>query len=252
MKSTTAVYYSDFIVYPALLGAAALWTVPSRLRGMPLWLAFFFLGVFSWTLTEYVVHRYAFHRLPVLSQLHEAHHVEPREHLGTPFWVGALALAVVLVVLVSAIGRSAGGGAGTGLIAGYLWYLCVHHAIHRWSALRFSYLRRARRSHSRHHLSPDECNFGVTTDFWDRVFRTYTATLWLSRGETHSSVLSRAAHDDREPLMEAPVAAPEPSGLRRGHRLWRDHRPASQSRPRPRDASARLSKTQPCTSSPKD
>lgn len=172
MNSRTALYCADIAVHPVLLVAAVVWTAPIDPSEMPMWLACFSIGVFAWTLAEYLMHRFAFHRLPIIYDLHKAHHDDPRAHLGSPFWIGVPLLAATLALLISVGGRSAGGGTGTGLIAGYLWYLCLHHAIHHSRFTRSSYLRRAKRTHSRHHYSPVECNFGVTTRLWDRAFKT--------------------------------------------------------------------------------
>jgi sterol desaturase/sphingolipid hydroxylase (fatty acid hydroxylase superfamily) len=49
----------------------------------------------------------------------------------------------------------------------------VHHLIHhRRGGAPAGYLQGLRISHLRHHYSPQQGNFGVTTGIWDRVFGT--------------------------------------------------------------------------------
>jgi sterol desaturase/sphingolipid hydroxylase (fatty acid hydroxylase superfamily) len=111
MNSRTALYCADIAVHPVLLVAAVVWTAPIDQSEMPMWLACFSIGVFAWTLAEYLMHRFAFHRLPIIYDLHKAHHDDPRAHLGSPFWIGVPLLAATLALLISVGGRSAGGEA---------------------------------------------------------------------------------------------------------------------------------------------
>jgi sterol desaturase/sphingolipid hydroxylase (fatty acid hydroxylase superfamily) len=55
---------------------------------------------------------------------------------------------------------------------GYLWYVSVHHMIHHWHPNHPSYLYTLKRRHAVHHHIDENANFGVTSVFWDRVFRT--------------------------------------------------------------------------------
>jgi sterol desaturase/sphingolipid hydroxylase (fatty acid hydroxylase superfamily) len=56
---------------------------------------------------------------------------------------------------------------------GYWWYGIVHHVIHhRANKSAPGYFNDLRTWHMRHHYSPKEGNFGVTTPVWDHVFGT--------------------------------------------------------------------------------
>ena len=58
-----------------------------------------------------------------------------------------------------------------GLLIGYLAYSITHHAVHHWSG-DSTWLRRRKRWHSLHHRpSQPPGRYGVTTAFWDHVFR---------------------------------------------------------------------------------
>jgi sterol desaturase/sphingolipid hydroxylase (fatty acid hydroxylase superfamily) len=48
----------------------------------------------------------------------------------------------------------------------------VHHVLHHWRIRPGSHLYRWKRRHALHHYARRPCNFGVTAQFWDRVFGT--------------------------------------------------------------------------------
>jgi sterol desaturase/sphingolipid hydroxylase (fatty acid hydroxylase superfamily) len=66
-------------------------------------------------------------------------------------------------------------GTTGGLIVGYVSYLLIHDAVHRWQLSERSWMRSLRLRHLRHHRHPVPGNFGVTTDFWDLAFGTAIA-----------------------------------------------------------------------------
>jgi sterol desaturase/sphingolipid hydroxylase (fatty acid hydroxylase superfamily) len=74
-------------------------------------------------------------------------------------------------MLVAAFGFVDGVSLLIGLMAGYMAFIVVHHAVHRWSLGPGSGLYEAKMRHVVHH-SFNDCNFGVITSFWDIVFRT--------------------------------------------------------------------------------
>jgi sterol desaturase/sphingolipid hydroxylase (fatty acid hydroxylase superfamily) len=131
------------------------------------------VGVAAWTLLEYLVHRFVFHRYSSLGRrLHQLHHDHPndpdseRSSLSTPllaFPIGSL--------LIGAAGLEDGSAIFAGLLLGYLVFIAVHYAVHRWPIEPNSWLYSAKMRHLTHHRF-ENCNFGVTTIFWDIVFRT--------------------------------------------------------------------------------
>jgi sterol desaturase/sphingolipid hydroxylase (fatty acid hydroxylase superfamily) len=58
-----------------------------------------------------------------------------------------------------------------GLLLGYLVFIVVHYAVHGWPVEPNSWLYSAKIRHLTHHRF-ENCNYGVTTIFWDIVFRT--------------------------------------------------------------------------------
>lgn len=168
-------YYADFVIYAAAIGAliaiAALepgWT--DRLR----WVAAFLVGIASWTLLEYLLHRFVLHRMPIFSDMHAVHHASPRAFVGTPTWVSLSILWLVFFVPAwRGLSLIVGGGLIAGVMTGFLWYGILHHAIHhRRPRFLTARLTASIHRHLRHHYSKIPGNFGVTTPLWDLLFGT--------------------------------------------------------------------------------
>ena len=166
------VYYADFVIYPLIvigltMGGLSMAERPSA------WLAACLAALAAWTLIEYLLHRYVFHHVPIIERMHDAHHQNPRALIGSPVWLSFMIFAFgVFPTLWLAFGANLASAAGAGLVAGYLWYLVVHHAVHHWTIDERSWLYGARVRHLLHHYRSDQRSFGVTTGFWDYVFGT--------------------------------------------------------------------------------
>ena len=174
MRLSKAGYYSDFVAYPAII--LALTTVelrsPESTEQLK-WLAACAVGIAGWTLVEYCIHRFVFHRVPVFARMHHMHHAAPSALIGAPLWSSLSAFGVsAFVPLWWQAGFNIASGVTIGLMLGYLWYVLVHTAIHRWRLDRGSLLYEAKLRHVRHHHAGQEGNFGVTTSLWDRLFGT--------------------------------------------------------------------------------
>ncbi len=175
VRLTSAGYYADFVFYPMLL---LLLTAAAIHHDTPvswfIWILLCGTGIALWTLLEYWLHRIAFHRAVPLRKLHDLHHAAPTAKIGTPTWVTAsLICGGLLLPLWREGGFNLASGLTSGLAAGYLWYVTVHHADHHWRPRPGSYLHRAKRRHARHHYADHPCDFGVTIQLWDRVFHTH-------------------------------------------------------------------------------
>jgi sterol desaturase/sphingolipid hydroxylase (fatty acid hydroxylase superfamily) len=174
MRLSRAGYYADFYVYPTVMtvataGALAL-TPPSEWALVGLAMV---LGVAVWTFVEYQLHRWVLHHVPRIKDMHDAHHHDQMALIGTPTWLSALSIGLlVLLPTWLLLGLPLALGFTVGLTLGYFFYVTVHHGVHHWKVRPGSYFFGLKRRHALHHHFDDMGNFGVTSGFWDKVFGT--------------------------------------------------------------------------------
>lgn len=146
----------------------------------PVVLALSIVGLLGWTLAEYILHRWVFHwqpKHPGLRELfypvHELHHdVQERDRLvmppllALPFWLAFVGLFWVLLgtpILFPVCG---------GFTIGYLIYDYIHFYTH-YGRPRSRIGKALRRRHLQHHYAWPDRWYGVSSPFWDFVFRTH-------------------------------------------------------------------------------
>jgi sterol desaturase/sphingolipid hydroxylase (fatty acid hydroxylase superfamily) len=137
------------------------------------WFVFLALvGLLSWTLTEYLLHRYVYHAWrSFLSLGHALHHEEPQALIGVPWYLTTILLIGVFALLALPFRASVVGVVMGFNWLGYIFYCICHHGSHHWNTKR-GWLQRMKRHHLAHHGHP-EYNWGFTSPIWDLVFRTY-------------------------------------------------------------------------------
>lgn len=171
MKLSQTLYYGDFVAAPA---AIAMTSTPALAGGTvyaaALWLAALLGGGALWTLIEYAVHAWVYHRLPWFEQGHAAHHDDPVALIGAPSFLLVGCLLLIGYAPYPIAGAAFCAGLSGGLLAGYLGYMTIHHMSHHARPGRL--LAAARARHMAHHYRGGATNFGVTTAFWDHVFQT--------------------------------------------------------------------------------
>jgi sterol desaturase/sphingolipid hydroxylase (fatty acid hydroxylase superfamily) len=140
------------------------------------------LGILSWTLIEYALHRFIFHYRArslfgkkVIHAAHLSHHENPRATnrlfsglvISLPIATGYLLLAWIATGSLRAAVYLF-----TGVVAGYCCYEWLHfQAHHRRPQLRlFRYLRRY---HLLHHYQTPQQRFGVTSPLFDVLLGTF-------------------------------------------------------------------------------
>jgi sterol desaturase/sphingolipid hydroxylase (fatty acid hydroxylase superfamily) len=136
------------------------------------------IGVASWSLTEYVVHRYLGHVFARNRNFFAVEHV--RHHATTsyfaPAWKKGGAAAIVAAAVMPVAGIVAGKRDGlaftAGLVGAYLGYEWLHYRAHV-AAPANRYQRWLRKHHFFHHFHSPGSNHGVTSPLWDKVFGTY-------------------------------------------------------------------------------
>ncbi len=173
MRLSTWAYFADFVLTPLLMLALTVTgPMPQTIAGAGAWLGWAIAGFVAWTLFEYVVHRFIYHRIPYFQDVHEAHHGDPAGLIGAPPVVGLVMILGLFYLPLMPIGAGAPEAVAVGALAGYFAYMLLHHAAHHWRTTPGTWLDLARRHHARHHHASDTCNFGITTPFWDHAFGT--------------------------------------------------------------------------------
>jgi sterol desaturase/sphingolipid hydroxylase (fatty acid hydroxylase superfamily) len=174
MRLSKFLYFGDLIASPIIIAAlAGAALVGGNAVTTSAWLVALMAGIGAWTLIEYAVHRFVYHRVPIFRELHDAHHADPRGLIGTPSFLSIGLIVSLVFVPVLSVSFVAASGATSGMLIGYIAYMLVHHASHHWEPRPGGLLYRARLKHMLHHYHGTPGNYGVTTSFWDRVFATY-------------------------------------------------------------------------------
>ncbi len=165
-------YRADFGIYgAAVVVLAAFLALDAPHEQRVALAALTLLGLCSWTMIEYALHRFILHGMPPFRHWHAEHHARPMALICTPTVLSA-GLIVVLVFLPALLLGNPWRAASVtlGVLTGYLVYAVTHHATHHWRA-DHPWLRQRKRWHALHHLTGDHPGYyGVTSAFWDHVF----------------------------------------------------------------------------------
>ena len=143
------------------------------------------LGLFVFSLIEYVVHRWLLHDpRSALFYLHDAHHQNPEKTSAFLFPTSILLLMTLWWLLTWGLHVHQAAYFLMGLSGGYLYFDTLHHVEHttRINQIPFRWLQKRWAFHSVHHRL-DQSNFGVTTAFWDSVFGTDQQQMKRRRSE---------------------------------------------------------------------
>ncbi len=143
------------------------------------------LGVLLWSLIEYVLHRYLFHRITgtyagrrFYFVLHGVHHdfAMDTSRLVMPLGVSIPMGVVVYWVLRLPLGPVLIDPIFAGFGVGYLLYDGIHYATHhfRMTTPVGAFLKRY---HMVHHHTGESARWGVSSPLWDIVFRTTGSSL---------------------------------------------------------------------------
>ncbi len=173
LEHSSGAYRADFVIYASAVAAMAVVLMvggPSALRWPMAGLAL--AGLAVWGMLEYLLHRFVLHGLEPFRSWHAEHHERPTALIGTPTLFSAALIGTFVFLPALLVGSPWTAGAFTlGILGGYLAYGCTHHGLHHWRA-ESAWLKRRKLWHARHHhhATRPGC-YGVTTSFWDHVFR---------------------------------------------------------------------------------
>lgn len=137
-----------------------------------------FLGVLTWTLLEYLIHRWMGHdrrfRKSPFGVEHVRHHIEG--DYFAPSWKKVIIAVVASAILLMPATAIAGTMPGVAYVVGLIGFYGVYEVIHRLDHTHAGigpYGRWSRRHHFHHHFVDARVNHGVTSPLWDIVFGTY-------------------------------------------------------------------------------
>lgn len=138
------------------------------------------LGIFIWTITEYMLHRFVFHFQPkskIGEKLHFIFHgvyhdypSDSRRLVMPPS--ASIPLALLFYFLfVLILGDVLVFPFFAGFLVGYLFYDITHFAIHHFN-MHSKFWLAIKNHHMKHHYQDPSKGFGVSTPFWDAVIGT--------------------------------------------------------------------------------
>lgn len=137
-------------------------------------------GLFVWTATEYVLHRFVFHWLPpgrIGARLHfifhGVHHEHPNDglRLVMPPSVSVPLAWLFFVGFSALLPKTWIDGFFAGFLLGYVSYDSLHYALHHYAFdnAAFKWLKR---NHMQHHFVSPDLRYGVSSPLWDHLFGT--------------------------------------------------------------------------------
>ncbi|GAB3902260.1 sterol desaturase family protein [Larkinella knui] len=148
---------------------------------LPIWVfsVLVIAGLIVWTLTEYVLHRFVFHFEPrgsigrkIHFIFHGVHHDFPNDakRLVMPPSVSIPLATGFYFLFYSFLPATYNYAFFVGFIAGYLVYDMMHYALHHHT-FKSEFMKRIKKHHMQHHYADPTHGYGVSSDFWDRIFR---------------------------------------------------------------------------------
>lgn len=143
-----------------------------------LFAAYFLGGLFVWTITEYVLHRFVFHFVPKSKSglrihfiFHGVHHDYPRDAkrlVMPPSASIPLAIAFYFFFSLFFSNKSYLYALFPGFVLGYLIYDILHYAMHHHN-FKSKIMKRVKQHHMLHHYDDPSKGYGVSSVLWDKV-----------------------------------------------------------------------------------
>lgn len=136
-------------------------------------------GILLWTITEYTIHRWAFHYTPKSERgkkihflVHGIHHDYPRDatRLVMPLLISIPLASLFYIAFYSVFGIYHL-TVFSGFVLGYVSYDSIHYATHHLP-MKSRIGNFLRVYHLRHHYEDEFTAYGVSNPLWDYIFRT--------------------------------------------------------------------------------
>jgi sterol desaturase/sphingolipid hydroxylase (fatty acid hydroxylase superfamily) len=171
-------FYVPLIVYIPVIGYCIYRAFETAI-GLGTFFGYMLLGLFVWTFTEYILHRFVFHYLPKPKWgqrlhfiFHGVHHDYPSDALRLVMPPSAsIPLAIAFYYLFRAmLPVNYIYAFFPGFIVGYLFYDISHYAIHHFN-FKANFWKKIKQHHMLHHYQDPTKGYGVSSPLWDKIFR---------------------------------------------------------------------------------
>lgn len=170
-------FYVPLIVYIPVIGYLCWLAFTETHMNFFSFIGWVAIGLFIWTIAEYILHRYIFHFYPkskigkrIHFIFHGVHHDYPNDskRLVMPPSASipmALALYYLFLYLLPAGTINA---FFAGFLVGYLVYDMAHYALHH-ANFKNPFWKKLKQHHMLHHYSDSTKGYGVSSALWDKV-----------------------------------------------------------------------------------
>jgi len=142
-----------------------------------MWFISFFTGIILWTFLEYILHRFLGHEHKgknFFKAEHQQHH--SKANYFAPVYKKIIAAFFVALFLFLFMNLFLSATNALFFVVGFVGMYCVyentHHRYHSKQPVIPPFII-LRKHHFYHHFHNPKVNHGVTTRFWDRVFKTF-------------------------------------------------------------------------------
>lgn len=174
--------YKPFIFYAIVLASMHFAVIKSGAPSLLAVIALFVVGLLTWGLYEYAVHRWVLHHEPRENGFnlpgnvtHLRHHADPNalDRLNVQLGESVPVCVVYCLLAWAATGSwQATVYLYTGLMAGYFFYEYLDYQAHHGTS-RTRLVRYFRKYHLQHHHYDANVRFGVTSPLFDYIFGTF-------------------------------------------------------------------------------
>jgi sterol desaturase/sphingolipid hydroxylase (fatty acid hydroxylase superfamily) len=167
------------IIFTLYSGGLLYWSATNTSLETGTIVGLFFIGLFVFTLVEYCMHRYLFHmntyteaRKRIQYKFHGVHHDFPKDkdRLAMPP-ILSVTISTTLLFLLRLVMSDFVFAFLPGFLMGYAGYLFVHYIVHAYPPPK-NVFKTLWIHHGIHHYKYPEKAFGVSSPFWDYIFRT--------------------------------------------------------------------------------
>jgi len=202
MKQYLKEFFGDIHVkIMSILVLGAIIFIANHLDKWATWLAIV-IGMVSYTLAEYLTHRFVFHMKPpksawmlrFIKRIHYDHHLEPRnlKLLFLPVWYSLPNIVIISLVVYWFIQNAKITIAfSVGIASFLLYYEWTHYLAHKEYIPKTPWGRRMKKIHLWHHYKNENYWYGVTNTAYDKVFGTYKDHRAVPKSETARNLEKR-------------------------------------------------------------